>query len=59
MVRGEFVPQNAQLAAASLVGAVGEVLIGPLSSGGEHPDTVADLVGFSLRALGVHHDCHA
>lgn len=47
------------IAAAFLVGALGEVLIGPLASGGDHPDTIADLVGFSLRALGVQREYHA
>ncbi|MEE2033930.1 TetR/AcrR family transcriptional regulator [Rhodococcus chondri] len=55
---GEFPPQDADLAAAALVGAVGEVLTGPLQSGTLHagptpPETVPALVALSLRALGA------
>ena len=50
---GTLPPQNAQLSAAALVGAVAEVLIGPLASD-PHPEIVLpELVAFSLRALGV------
>lgn len=55
---GDIPEQNAELAAAGLVGAVGEVLVGPL---GPRPDpdhepsldVVPDLVAFALRSLGV------
>jgi len=50
---GEFPEQNPDLAAAALVGAVGEVLIGPLQSGGASAETVPALVALSLRALGA------
>ncbi|MBY6413139.1 TetR/AcrR family transcriptional regulator [Rhodococcus sp. BP-252] len=51
---GDVPEQNAQLAAAALVGAVGEVLVGPLSPDRPPgPDVVPDLVAFALRSLGV------
>lgn len=53
---GELVPQDSQFTAAALVGAVGEILGGPL--GAPTTDVVADLVTFSVRALGVR-DAHA
>jgi len=54
---GELVPQDPQFTAAALVGAVGEILVGPLG-GVTTIDVVADLVTFSVRALGVR-DAHA
>jgi AcrR family transcriptional regulator len=51
---GELPPQNVDLAAAALVGALGEALVGPLSPVAAHVDAdalVADLVGFSLRSV--------
>lgn len=51
---GEFLPQDADLAAAALVGAVGEVLTGPLRTGAASTGTVPALVALSLRALGAH-----
>ena len=51
---GELPPQNVSLAAAALVGALGEALVGPLSpvAGDVDPDAlVADLVAFSLRSV--------
>lgn len=50
---GEFPDQDPDLAAAALVGAVGEVLTGPLQAGGASAETVPDLVALSLRALGA------
>ncbi|MBB3662901.1 MULTISPECIES: TetR/AcrR family transcriptional regulator [Prauserella salsuginis group] len=47
---GTLPPQQAQLTAAAVVGAVAEVMIGPLTSGGE--DAVGELSTFTLRALG-------
>jgi AcrR family transcriptional regulator len=54
---GEIPEQDAAISAAGLVGAVGEVLVGPLSSH-ESKDPVPGLVALSLRALGVR-DGHA
>ena len=51
---GELPPQNVSLAAAALVGGLGEALVGPLSpvAGDVDPDAlVADLVAFSLRSV--------
>jgi AcrR family transcriptional regulator len=54
---GELAPQNVELTAAALVGALGEALVGPLSwVGGTNHDVdadalVADLVGFCLRSV--------
>lgn len=51
---GDIPEQNVTLAAAGLVGAVGEVLVGPLGpDGAPGPDVVPDLVAFALRSLGV------
>lgn len=49
---GELPPQNAEVVAAALVGAIGEALIGPLVAGTPDPDTVPTLVQLSTRALG-------
>ncbi|MGF0308776.1 TetR/AcrR family transcriptional regulator [Rhodococcus sp. IEGM1428] len=54
---GEIPEQDAAISAAGLIGAVGEVLVGPLSSH-ESKDPVPGLVALSLRALGVR-DGHA
>ena len=54
---GELAPQNVELSAAALVGALGEALVGPLSwVGGTNYDVdadalVADLVSFCLRSV--------
>jgi AcrR family transcriptional regulator len=58
---GELAPQNVELTAAALVGALGEALVGPLSPvggggwvGGSYSDAdalVADLVTFCLRSV--------
>ena len=51
---GELAPQNVELTAAALVGALGEALVGPLSPVADDldPDAlVADLVTFCLRAV--------
>ncbi|MET4046375.1 TetR family transcriptional regulator [Rhodococcus sp. 1163] len=56
---GDIPEQNADLAAAGLVGAVGEVLVGPLgpdSKSATASDVVPDLVAFALRSLGVRLD---
>jgi AcrR family transcriptional regulator len=51
---GELPPQNVELAAAALVGALGEALVGPLSPVAPDVDAdafVADLVAFCLRSV--------
>ncbi len=53
IAEGTVPPQDSQLTAAALIGAIAEVLTGPLSSE-PHPELVIPgLVAFSLRALGV------
>ncbi|MEA2251248.1 MAG: hypothetical protein QOJ82_1259 [Solirubrobacteraceae bacterium] len=59
---GELPAQNVELAAAALVGALGEALVGPLSpiAGRTDPDAlVADLVGFCLRSVSDQEDRRA
>jgi AcrR family transcriptional regulator len=51
---GELAPQNVELCAAALVGALGEALVGPLSPAAANVDAdalVADLVAFCLRSV--------
>ena len=51
---GELPPQNVELTAAALVGALGEALVGPLSPVADDVDAdalVADLVAFCLRSV--------
>ena len=51
---GDIPEQNVEIAAAALVGAVGEVLVGPLSPHRtDTADVIPDLVAFALRSLGV------
>jgi AcrR family transcriptional regulator len=59
MTRAQLPPQNATVVAAALVGAIGEALVGPLSTGTEDPDTVRTLIDFAARALGAVHVTHA
>lgn len=54
--RGVLPPQNARITAAALVGALGDVMVGPLSSADPSPDTVPALITFVLRALGAAHE---
>jgi hypothetical protein len=49
---GDLPPQNARITAAALVGALGDVLVGPLSTEMMVGDTVPALITFTLRALG-------
>jgi AcrR family transcriptional regulator len=49
---GLLPPQDAHLTAAATVGAVAEVLVGPLAAGSADPDTIPSLVTFTIRALG-------
>ncbi|PXY31535.1 TetR/AcrR family transcriptional regulator [Prauserella muralis] len=53
---GVLPPQDAQLTAAAIVGAVAEVMIGPLTS--QDPGAVGELSTFTLRALGAHDATH-
>jgi AcrR family transcriptional regulator len=55
---GVLPPQDAKTTAAALVGAVAEVLVGPLSAGVASADTVPNLVRFTLRALGADDAAH-
>lgn len=52
VARGALPPQNPAVTAAALVGAVGEVLVGPLAEGHAEPDTIPNLITFCLRSLG-------
>ena len=51
--RGEFAPHDTETVAAALVGALGEALVGPLSSRERngHEALIATLVSFSLNAI--------
>ncbi|GAB2644955.1 TetR/AcrR family transcriptional regulator [Nocardia goodfellowii] len=51
--RGELPPQDARTSAAALVGAIGEVLVGPLAHAPHSETVVPELVSFALRALGA------
>jgi len=58
---GELPGQDAVVVASALVGAIGEALVGPLSSSehGGSPAAVPALITFALRSLGVHDAAHA
>lgn len=49
---GLLPPQDPEITAAALVGAVAEVLVGPLAAGTATAETIPGLVTFTLRALG-------
>ncbi len=57
---GVLPPQNAEITAAALIGALGEILVGPLAAGAQInenqvdavPDAFPELIAFTLRALG-------
>ncbi|WP_063036900.1 TetR/AcrR family transcriptional regulator [Nocardia pseudovaccinii] len=51
--RGELPAQDAKTSAAALVGAIGEVLVGPLADAPHSESVVPQLISFALRALGV------
>ncbi|MEU8896273.1 TetR/AcrR family transcriptional regulator [Nocardia sp. NPDC048505] len=51
--RGELPPQEARTSAAALVGAIGEVLVGPLADAPHSESVVPELVSFAMRALGA------
>ncbi|RBO84574.1 TetR family transcriptional regulator [Nocardia puris] len=50
---GTLPPQDPRVTAAALVGAIGEVLVGPLAAAPHAESVVPDLVTFATRALGV------
>ncbi|MFJ4652787.1 TetR/AcrR family transcriptional regulator [Nocardia sp. NPDC088792] len=50
---GQLPPQDPRTSATALVGAIGEVLVGPLAEELESESVMPELVAFALRALGV------
>ena len=50
---GELPPQNPAIVASALVGAIGEVLVGPLATGDTDADTIPTVITFALRAIGA------
>lgn len=44
--------QNPEITAAALIGAIGELLVGPLAEGTDQADIMPALITFTLRALG-------
>ncbi|MFI7489947.1 TetR/AcrR family transcriptional regulator [Micromonospora echinaurantiaca] len=50
---GELPPQDPELTAAALVGALAEAMVGPLAAGVAGPGTIPGLITFIHRALGV------
>lgn len=56
---GELPPQNPEITAAALIGALAEILVGPLARGAEEADTMPALIAFTLRALGVRDDANS
>ncbi len=50
---GELAPQDPAVSAAALVGAIGEVLVGPLAAGPPAEAVVPELVAFAVRSLGA------
>ncbi|WP_067817925.1 TetR/AcrR family transcriptional regulator [Nocardia inohanensis] len=53
VAKGQLPPQNPRTSATALVGAIGEVLVGPLAEQLQSESVVPELVAFALRALGV------
>ena len=53
LATGELPPQEPELTAAALVGALAEVLVGPLAAGSADGRTVAAMLTFTRRALGA------
>ncbi|MDM4722197.1 TetR/AcrR family transcriptional regulator [Micromonospora sp. WMMA1363] len=50
---GELPPQDPELTATAVVGALAEAMVGPLAAGIAGPDTIPGLTRFIHRALGV------
>jgi AcrR family transcriptional regulator len=59
VARGALPPQNADVTAAALVGAIAEALVGPLAAGAAEADTIPSLITFARRAVGERHASHA
>jgi AcrR family transcriptional regulator len=61
--RGQLPPQDPQVTAGALLGAVAEVLVQPLAAGavdaGAYAAVVQSLLSFTRRCLGGDHDHHA
>ncbi|WP_433199001.1 TetR/AcrR family transcriptional regulator [Nocardia sp. CA-107356] len=57
--RGELPAQDARTSAAALVGAIGEVLVGPLADAPHSESVVPEIISFALRALGVRDESHS
>jgi AcrR family transcriptional regulator len=55
---GVLPPQNPEITAAALIGALGELLVGPLAEGADEADTMPALITFTLRALGGSNEHH-
>ncbi|MFC9996141.1 TetR/AcrR family transcriptional regulator [Nocardia sp. NPDC127526] len=53
VANGQLPPQDPRTSATALVGAIGEVLVGPLAEQVDSESVVPELVAFALRALGV------
>ncbi|MBF6190757.1 TetR family transcriptional regulator [Nocardia implantans] len=53
IARGELPPQDPRISAAALVGAIGEVLVGPLADAPHGEAVVPELTAFAIRALGL------
>ena len=53
VANGELPPQDPELTATALVGALAEAMVGPLAAGVAGPNTIAHLTTFLHRALGV------
>ena len=56
---GALPPQNTDVTAAALVGAIAEALVGPLAAGTPAPDTIPSLIIFAQRAVGGTDASHA
>jgi AcrR family transcriptional regulator len=54
VARGLLPPQNPEVTAAALVGAIAEALVGPLAAGHADVDTIPSLISFAHRAVGGH-----
>ena len=57
---GELPPQDVEVTAAALIGAIGETMLGPLSptangNGGDPDALIASLLNFCTRAIGEEH----
>ena len=59
VANGTLPPQNPDVTAAALVGAIAEALVGPLRTGTPDPDTIPSLITFAHRAVGASHASHA